>query len=381
MTKDSERSHVHLAFPRSILFFEEWMKLPLEYDSIYVPSELEPFNPDDDAGGLALGVGGGPPEQLPFGVPKSVVLREKQMVWKELALAELLTNGPHNLLNREETVDFVPSIDALEKDFPNVALSDQRQHDEHESDPLLSSSLNKHTQSVLHIPPSATSKRLTSRGSKHSTSLSKNHRKNRIPSGILPKPGLNNPSTVTSKKRIPSANSSLYSPNTSLNHNNSILHTPISSIGVTSTPGVAHTHSNFLGAASSTPFHTSRTAAHTQMPPPQIRRANHIRRTPFRTPGASASGPSHAESPPLGSIPAPMTPGPMGGRRVHSRSRGEGATEREGPGYGYPGSTHTNPTPGDGLFMPMTPGPRPDDRRESRMGLSTSDRRRSHIPR
>lgn len=102
MTRDSERSHVHLAAPRSILFFEEWMKLSLDFDDIYVPPELQPPSLDDDQDFTA--------NQLPFGIPKSLQQREKIMAWKELAIAELITNGPDSILNYEEPVDFPPLI-------------------------------------------------------------------------------------------------------------------------------------------------------------------------------------------------------------------------------------------------------------------------------
>lgn len=136
MTKDSERSHVHLALPRSILFFEEWMKLPLEYDDVFVPPELQPPHPDDDDdGGHATGAGAGvgatgggaggrdllrPAHPLlslgaarrsspAAGAGAGVGLHgraENVMAWKELALGELLTNGPGGLLNGEDAVEF-----------------------------------------------------------------------------------------------------------------------------------------------------------------------------------------------------------------------------------------------------------------------------------
>ncbi|VVT55272.1 uncharacterized protein SAPINGB_P004513 [Magnusiomyces paraingens] len=122
MTKDSERSHVHLALPRSILFFEEWMKLPLEYDDIFVPPELQPPNPDDDHELNA------DYPLLSFGIPKpsAASARDKLMAWKELALGELLTNGPSHMLNAEDAVEFPDFTESLRQaldDMPAALVS------------------------------------------------------------------------------------------------------------------------------------------------------------------------------------------------------------------------------------------------------------------
>lgn len=86
--RDSVRSHVHLTAPRTAVFFEEWMKLKLEYDDIIVPPENQPINPDDDDDLI-------PDQQASFGVLKSQQQRAAaQATWKDLRLKELLHRGP-----------------------------------------------------------------------------------------------------------------------------------------------------------------------------------------------------------------------------------------------------------------------------------------------
>lgn len=342
MTRDSERSHVHLAVPRSILFFEEWMKLPLEYDTIYIPPELEPPHLDDSAGLLSIGPGGARgTDQLPFGIPKSMAHREKTMAWKELALAELLTNGPHNLVNREEMVDFAPFVDDLKKELPDITqkskqfkLSSSLQN---ESKKTFSSSS---TASISAV--SAASKRLHSRGSRSSTSnMLRRARKSRLASDGPTIPQL------------------LQAPSTTASSSSGIP--PF----IATTPHTtAHSQSLTSAIAASTPFHTN----HSQMPPPplQIRRANHIRRTPapFRTPGPSGHDNSILAT--AGDNPAFTTPSTATGERFGLNTGME--REFNGPASGSPDA--------------MTPTAQVlNERRDNRLQTSMAGRRRRNAPR
>lgn len=392
MTKDSERSHVHLALPRSILFFEEWMKLPLEFDNIYVPPELEPPNPDNDSGLLLLGPGR-PAEQAPFGIHKSLALREKSMKWRELALAELLTNGPHNLLNREEMIDFAPSIEGLEKEFPDVTVSGPKPSGSlfEQFNNTQNTEKSKNSNILPIFGP--TSERLNSRGTKHSSILVKKHPKSILKSSSS---AVSQSSSRPSNATAGSNSSAPYSPlsNNGSHIHNPILHTPISSMHASS--GVAHTM-NHIGAsssmahshsgwpeatasASSTPFHHS--TLHTQMPPPQIRRANHIRRTPFRTPGRNGDTSS------VTSTSTPSAPGSASGRRTANSTSTSASSGNSRPGTGGsfdgdPGSHAYGAVNHTEAYTPTTPGSRHNERRESRMGSSAvaGRRKRPSAPR
>lgn len=148
MAKDSERSHVHLALPRSVLFFEEWMKLPLEYDDIFVPQELQPPNPDDDQDFNADAGGSDQQASLSssFGILKFFQKKEKSMAWKELAIRELITNGPESLLNKEDKIEYP---DFIQDDFKNMTLSEDAKQSSHLKSIGISDDQKKLTKSIF----------------------------------------------------------------------------------------------------------------------------------------------------------------------------------------------------------------------------------------
>ncbi|ODQ65751.1 hypothetical protein NADFUDRAFT_46387 [Nadsonia fulvescens var. elongata DSM 6958] len=84
--KDSERSHVHLTTLRSVLYFEQWMEDSLAFDDIHIKPEHMPVNIDEDDDAI-------PDPHAPFGIMR-VKQMSKQSQWKDLALKDLLDNGP-----------------------------------------------------------------------------------------------------------------------------------------------------------------------------------------------------------------------------------------------------------------------------------------------
>lgn len=113
MSKDSERSHVHLAMPRTALLFEDWNKHKLEFDDILVLPEHEPVNPEEEEDIV-------PDQHAAFGIAKSQQIRQRQAAWKDLSVKDLLFDGP-NAVSTEEVLDF-PNFSEVHDE---VTLMDQ----------------------------------------------------------------------------------------------------------------------------------------------------------------------------------------------------------------------------------------------------------------
>lgn len=107
MSKDSDRSQVHLAMPRSVLFFEDWNKHKLEFDDILVLPEHEPVNPEEEEDIV-------PDQQAAFGITKSQQNRRRQAAWKDLSIKELLYNGP-DAQGSQEVLEFPNFSDIREE--------------------------------------------------------------------------------------------------------------------------------------------------------------------------------------------------------------------------------------------------------------------------
>lgn len=107
MSKDSERSHVHLAMPRTALLFEDWNKHKLEFDDILVLPEHEPVNPEEEEDIV-------PDQHAAFGIAKSQQIRRRQAAWKDLSVKGLLFNGP-NAVSTKEVLEF-PNFSEVEEE-------------------------------------------------------------------------------------------------------------------------------------------------------------------------------------------------------------------------------------------------------------------------
>lgn len=100
--------------PRAILFFEDWNKHKLEFDDIAVLPEHEPANPEEDEDVV-------PDQHAAFGITKSQQNKRRQAAWKDLAIKELLYNGP-DAHSKREVLDFPNFGQAEAEEAASVAL-------------------------------------------------------------------------------------------------------------------------------------------------------------------------------------------------------------------------------------------------------------------
>lgn len=86
MNKDSRYTYVHFGHARDADLFEDFCKDKLPDDDIYVPSQHQPINPEDEDDVV-------PDQHAAFGIQKATQ-KIKEPVWRDLGLQELLTRGP-----------------------------------------------------------------------------------------------------------------------------------------------------------------------------------------------------------------------------------------------------------------------------------------------
>ncbi|KAF6223152.1 hypothetical protein HO173_013252 [Letharia columbiana] len=87
MSKDSSHTYIHLNEPRHADLFEEFTRPPhLPHESIYVPPNHQPPNPEDEDDVV-------PDQHAAFGITRATQAK-KESAWKDLGLEGLVGKGP-----------------------------------------------------------------------------------------------------------------------------------------------------------------------------------------------------------------------------------------------------------------------------------------------
>ncbi|KAK0720540.1 Apc13p protein-domain-containing protein [Lasiosphaeris hirsuta] len=86
MNKDAHYTYVHMQQARDADLFEDFCKDKLPADDIYVPSHLQPINPEDEDDVV-------PDQHAAFGIQKATQ-KVREPAWKDLGLGELMRQGP-----------------------------------------------------------------------------------------------------------------------------------------------------------------------------------------------------------------------------------------------------------------------------------------------
>ncbi|KAI9790714.1 MAG: hypothetical protein M1816_004855 [Peltula sp. TS41687] len=86
MSKDTNRTYIHLSRPRIADLFEDFCRDKLPDDDIYVPPHHQPINPEDEDDVV-------PDQHAAFGITRATQ-KTREPVWKDLGIEELLKRGP-----------------------------------------------------------------------------------------------------------------------------------------------------------------------------------------------------------------------------------------------------------------------------------------------
>lgn len=81
-SRDSSRNQLHLHASRHADLFEEFNRLPLQPDSIYLPPQHQPINPEDEDDVV-------PDQHAAFGIAKAT-RDTREAGWRDLRLSELV---------------------------------------------------------------------------------------------------------------------------------------------------------------------------------------------------------------------------------------------------------------------------------------------------
>ena len=82
MSRDSSRTHLHLRAGAHADLFEEFTRTPLHPDTIYLPPQHQPLNPEDEDDVV-------PDQHAAFGIAKATK-ETREPAWRDLRLAELV---------------------------------------------------------------------------------------------------------------------------------------------------------------------------------------------------------------------------------------------------------------------------------------------------
>ncbi|KAK6508228.1 hypothetical protein TWF506_010326 [Arthrobotrys conoides] len=86
MSRDSNRTYVHFRLPRIVEQYEDYCRDKLPNDEVYVPPEHQPINPEDEDDVI-------PDQHAAFGIARAQQ-KEREPLWKDLNLADLLHRAP-----------------------------------------------------------------------------------------------------------------------------------------------------------------------------------------------------------------------------------------------------------------------------------------------
>ncbi|KAL7271643.1 hypothetical protein RUND412_005586 [Rhizina undulata] len=86
MSKDSNRTYVHLPSDRFADLFEDFCRDKLPNDDVYVPSHHQPINPEDEDDVI-------PDQHAAFGIAQAQQ-KKHEPAWKDLGITELYNSGP-----------------------------------------------------------------------------------------------------------------------------------------------------------------------------------------------------------------------------------------------------------------------------------------------
>ncbi|KAI9860757.1 MAG: hypothetical protein M1813_005680 [Trichoglossum hirsutum] len=86
MSKDSNRTYIHLNQPRVADLFEDFCRDHPPDDEVYVPPHHQPINPEDEDDVV-------PDQHAAFGITRAQQ-KTREPAWKDLGLNELLRQGP-----------------------------------------------------------------------------------------------------------------------------------------------------------------------------------------------------------------------------------------------------------------------------------------------
>ncbi|KAI9760884.1 MAG: DNA helicase rad5 [Chaenotheca gracillima] len=86
MSRDSNRTYVHLNQPRVADVFEDFCRDKLPKEDIYVPPQHQPINPEDEDDVV-------PDQHAAFGITRATQTK-KEPAWKDLGLDDLMKKGP-----------------------------------------------------------------------------------------------------------------------------------------------------------------------------------------------------------------------------------------------------------------------------------------------
>jgi Apc13p protein len=86
MSRDSSRTHLHLHHASHADLFEEFTRLPLAPDTIFLAPHHMPVNPEDEDDVV-------PDQHAAFGIARAAA-GAREPPWRELGLMALMTGGP-----------------------------------------------------------------------------------------------------------------------------------------------------------------------------------------------------------------------------------------------------------------------------------------------
>ncbi|MCJ1275049.1 hypothetical protein MMC21_002849 [Puttea exsequens] len=109
MSKDSSHTYIHFLSPRHADLFEEFNRPPhLPNETIYVPPQYQPPNPEDEDDVV-------PDQHAAFGITRAMGTAgagsgggRGESAWKDLGLDELMKKGPSAQGQKKGTGMYLP---------------------------------------------------------------------------------------------------------------------------------------------------------------------------------------------------------------------------------------------------------------------------------
>lgn len=91
-SRDSSFTYLHLHSSHHADLLEDFTRVKLPAEEIYVPTQHQPINPDDEDDVV-------PDQHAAFGIQRATQ-KPREPAWRDLGLERLMTNGPpHNQAN------------------------------------------------------------------------------------------------------------------------------------------------------------------------------------------------------------------------------------------------------------------------------------------
>ncbi|KAF1982420.1 Apc13 domain protein [Aulographum hederae CBS 113979] len=86
MSRDSSRTYIHFLKPGHAHIFEEFCRIKLSPDEIYVPPQHQPINPEDEDDVV-------PDQHAAFGIQRATQTK-REPAWRDLGLEYLFKSAP-----------------------------------------------------------------------------------------------------------------------------------------------------------------------------------------------------------------------------------------------------------------------------------------------